>query len=243
VSTLFPDLLEHANLVSGSNKTRVRALHETLDIASKKGQLPFKFYAITDRDSDPQASPAQSVNVFSWNVYHIENYLLVPEFIGKVMEALGRPPLSVEVLWDTLRQCAENSLPQLIRHELASFANQTLVKAVDTSTDPKASNLAGELHRAASRSFDRLTLAYENILTEEALQKMESESRTRYLASIADGTWTDKVRGRDILKRFVSEHANMVSYEVFRNLIISSMRDASYQPEGMREVVEKIVTS
>lgn len=243
VSTLFPDLLGHANLVSGSNKTRVRALHETLDVASKKGQLPFKFYAITDRDSDPQASPSQSVNVFSWNVYHIENYLLVPEFIVKVLGALGVTALSEADLWDALRKCAESSLPQLIRHELASYANQVLVRTVDTSTDPKVSNLAGELHRAATRSVERLTKAYENHLTEDALQKMENESKTKYLASIADGTWIEKIRGRDILKRFVNEYANSVSYEVFRNLIISSMKDASYQPRGMRDVIEIIVKS
>lgn len=240
-STLFPELLEHANLVSGSNKTRVKALHETLDVASKKGQLPFKFYAITDRDSDSPASPTKSVNVFAWDVYHIENYLLEPQFLAKVLQALGGVTLAEEAIWDDLRQCAEASLPQLIRHELAEFANQALVKAVDTSTDPKASDLSRELHRAATRSFERIRSAYEISLSEAALEKQENDARTRYLASIADGTWVAKVRGRDVLKRFVGKHASKVPYEVFRNLIISTMKDASHRPDGMRRVIDLIL--
>lgn len=240
-STLFPELLEHANLVSGSNKARVRALHETLDVASKKGQLPFKFYAITDRDSESSATPAKSVNVFSWEVYHIENYLLVPSFLSKVLKDLGGVTLTDEAIWDELRQCAEASLPQLIRHELAEFANQALVKAVDTSTDPKASDLSGELYRAASRSFERVKTAYEGVLSQKSLKKLESDAGTRYLTSISDGTWAAKVRGRDILKRFVGKHASTVPYEIFRNLIFSTMKDASYRPPGMKQVVDKIL--
>jgi predicted ATPase len=242
-STLFPELLEHANLVSGSNKTRVRALHETLDVASKKGQLPFKFYAITDRDSEPPSSTAKSVNVFSWDVYHIENYLLEPRFLCKVLQALGGATLSEEATWDELRQCAEASLPQLIRHELAQFANQTLVSAIDTSTNPKAADLSGELHLAATRSLERINAAYSQILSEQALHRREKESEAKYVASIADGSWEAKVRGRDVLKRFAGRHAPTISYEVFRNLIISTMKDASYRPPGMERVVKMILTT
>ncbi|MDD4912360.1 MAG: AAA family ATPase [Sideroxydans sp.] len=243
VATLFPDLVEHANLVSGSNKTRVRALHETLDAASKKGQLPFKFYAITDRDSDQKASAATSVNMFSWDVYHIENYLLAPEFILKVMAALGGAVMDEKMILDELRNCAESSIPQLVRHDLAVYANNALVAAVDTATNPKALNVSAELHNAASRSFERIKTAYETQLSEVSLQRLESESKTKYLTSVADGTWVEKIRGRDILKMFVSKHANTVSYEIFRNLIISMMKDASYQPTGMRKVIDKILAT
>ncbi len=95
-STLFPELQEKANLISGSNKIRVRALQETLDNASKKGQLPFQFFSVTDRDSGPPAQ-SSSMNVFSWNVYHIENYFLEPKFISRVLSSLN--------MGSTLRRC------------------------------------------------------------------------------------------------------------------------------------------
>lgn len=240
--TLFPELLEQANLVSGSNKLRVRALHETLDSASQKGQLPFKFFAITDRDSDSQAAASKSVNVFSWGVYHIENYFLEPRFISKVLSALQiGSGLSEEAIWDELRQCAQDSITQLVRHELAEYANQKLVQAINTSTDPKAANLSNVLFEAATRSLERVKSAYAAHLTEGILTDMENEAKARYIESIADGSWVSKIRGRDILKRFAGKHAASVTYDVFRNLIISTMKDAGHKPEGMKVVVDKLI--
>ena len=243
-STLFPEILEQANLVSGSNKVRVRALHETLEAASQKGQLPFKFFAITDKDSDLQIAPAKSVNVFSWDVYHIENYFLEPKFIAKVLSALQiGHALTEEAIWDELRQSAQDSIPQLIRHELSEYANQKLVNSINTGTDPKAADLSSVLFEAASRSVERVRVVFETELTAEALGKQEKAARERYLESIANGTWISTVRGRDILKRFAGKHAPLVSYEVFRNLIISHMKDVDYKPAGMNTVVTKILHS
>ena len=223
---------------------RVRALHETLETASQKGQLPFKFFAITDRDSDVQSVPTKSVNIFSWDVYHIENYFLEPKFIAKVLSALQvGNSLTEEVIWDELRQSAQDSLPQLIRHELSEYANQKLISSINTGTDPKAANLSGVLFEAASRSVERVRAVYEADLSAEALGKKEAEARGRYLESIANGTWVSTVRGRDILKKFAGKHAPLVSYEVFRNLIISQMKDADYKPAGMAEVVKQILTT
>lgn len=243
-STLFPEILEQANLVSGSNKMRVRALHETLDTASQKGHLPFKFFAITDNDSDSQAVPAKSVNVFSWDVYHIENYFLEPKFIAKVLAALNiRSELSEQNIWDELRQSAQDSLPQLIRHELAEYANQKLISAIKTTTDPKAANLSSVLYDAATRSVERVQDVYKTDLSLETLGEIEATVRQKYLESIADGTWTSKVRGRDILKKFAGKHASSASYEIFRNLILSQMKDAGFKPEGMKTVIERILIS
>lgn len=243
-STLFPEILEHANLVSGSNKIRVRALHETLETASQKGHLPFKFFAVTDADSDVQGVSAKSVNIFSWDVYHIENYFLEPKFIAKVLSALQiGHGLSEDAIWHELRRSAQESLPHLIRHELAGYANQKLINSINTKTDPKVGDLVGVLFEATTRSFERVKAAYEKDLTENALRDVEKVAREKYLQSIADGSWVAKVRGRDILKNFAAKHAPLVSYEVFRNLIISHMKDADYKPPGMEVVIKKILNA
>lgn len=241
-STLFPELQEHANLVSGSNKVRVRALQETLETAGKKGQLPFKFYSITDRDSGEISKSPTSMNMFSWDVYHIENYFLEPKFIVKILSSLQLgPALTEEQTWDELRQCAQDTLPQLIRHELAEYANNTLVRSINLGTDPKAADLAGVLSESVSRSFDKLNSICKSDLSESVLRQREVEARAKYVESIADGTWVSKVRGRDVLKRFVGKHASSVSYEVFRNLLLSQMRDQGYRPTGMEAVVKRIL--
>jgi energy-coupling factor transporter ATP-binding protein EcfA2 len=240
-STLFPEVQEQANLISGSNKMRVRALQETLENATKKGQLPFQFFSVTDRDSGPPPK-SSSVNIFSWDVYHIENYFLEPKFISRVLSALNMgTSLSEEEIWDELRQCANDTLPQLIRHELAELANAELVGVIKTATDPKGADLANLLYEAITSSVERINDVYSKSFTKDALKTKESDIRSKYVESLADGTWIAKCRGRDILKRFAGKHAASVSYEVFRNLLLSHMKDQGHQPRGMSVVVKQIL--
>lgn len=240
-STLFPELQEQANLISGSNKIRVRALQETLENAAKKGLLPFQFFSVTDRDSGPPAQ-ASSINVFSWDVYHIENYFLDAKFISRVLAAINMgSPLSEEAIWDELRQCAQDTLPQLIRHELAEDANIALVKAIDTRTDPRDADLGNQLHMSISRSMERLTNVVTQQLTKAALESKEAHLRAAYVESVANGTWIAKCRGRDILKRFAGKHAATVSYDVFRNLLLAQMKDHGHRPKGMAAVIDRIL--
>jgi hypothetical protein len=240
-STLFPELLGQANLISGSNKVRVRALQETLENATQKGLLPFEFFSITDKDLGPTAQ-ASSTNVFSWDVYHIENYFLEPLYISRVLAALNLgTTMSEESIWDELRQCAQDTLPQLIRHELATNANEFLIGAISTKTDPKGADLANLLHQSITRSLARVQEVYAKSLTKDSLEAQEAELRIQYNTSLSDGTWVAKCRGRDILKRFAGKHAASVSYEVFRNLLLSQMKDHNYKPKGMAQVVDRIL--
>lgn len=240
-AALFPELNENANLISGSNKIRVRALQETLEIATQKGQLPFDFFSITDRDSGMLDKP-KSKNVFSWDVYHIENYFLEAKFIHKVLTSLSLgQALSVDQIWDELRQSARETLPQLVRHEMAERANEMIVGAINLGTDPKAENVGEQLFTSVSRSVEKLNEIATKSLTKESLVKEEQNLREKYTESLSDGTWVKKYRGRDILKRFVGKHGPSVSYEIFRNLILSRMQDEKYQPEGMAVIVTKIL--
>lgn len=49
---LFPELGNHANVISGGNKAKVRALHEVLTRAYERGELKTKYFAVVDRDFD-----------------------------------------------------------------------------------------------------------------------------------------------------------------------------------------------
>lgn len=239
---LFPELLEHANLVSGSNKARVQALQEVLEKATEKAQLPFKFFAITDRDSDTAINQSERVRSYSWDVYHVENYFVEPRFIRRVLESLGHSNVPSEAqITDDLRECAHEGMPELIRHELAEFANLTMIRAINTGTDPKAGNLGLALSQAVERSLQRLQSATANSLSQASLSDKELELRRKYEEHLASGEWVKSFRGRDILKRYAGKWASGIAYEVFRNLIISQMRDASYQPVGMKAVIDRII--
>ncbi|WP_137886640.1 ATP-binding protein [Pseudomonas sp. 2FE] len=242
VSTLFPELQEKANLISGSNKVRVRALQETLEAASEKDQLPFKFYSITDKDADSEKIQSSSKNIFSWDVYHIENYFLEAKYIRKVIESLQlSTSMTEESIFDELRDCAKETLQQLVRHELADYANTKLVNAINTKTDPKAEDLSLVLLEAIDRSRNKINNLTNDDLSSESLRSREQELRSKYVESLADGSWTSKFRGRTVLKRFIGKHPSGVSYEVFRNLILAKMKDDNFRPEGMQNIVNKVL--
>ena len=85
--SLFPRFQTAVNPISSGNKRRVHDLYEVLEEARKKGVVPGMFFSITDRDSDP-GLPAETSRQLSWDVYHIENYLLEPKYIMGVLKDL-----------------------------------------------------------------------------------------------------------------------------------------------------------
>ena len=105
---------------------------------------------------------------------------------------------------------------------------------IDLSTDPKAADLSGVLSQALNRSIERVIGLGKSKLDETVLREREAELRAKYVESIADGTWVSAFRGRDVLRRFVGKRAPTVSYEVFRNLLLSQMKDQGYRPKVWR---------
>jgi hypothetical protein len=144
-------------------------------------------------------------------------------------------------MWDELRQCAQETMQQMIRHELSGHVNDQLVRAIDTGTDPKGADLSGLLFEAMERSVDRLNELRGGALNKKSLADTEAKLKTKYLESLANGTWTSTFRGREVLKRFVAKHASTVSYEVFRNLLLSKMKEDGFRPAGMQNVVNRIL--
>jgi len=132
-------------------------------------------------------------------------------------------------------------MPQLLRHELAEYANSALIKAINTGTDPSKGDLVAELSEAVQRSVARVTKASTLDLGESGIRTREAQLRSKYETSLADGTWVSVFRGRDVLKRFAGRRAPGVSYEIFRNLIVSRMRDDGFHPPGMKTVIDAIL--
>jgi predicted ATPase len=241
---LFPDLATVANMISGGDKTRVAALLDVLHREEQKGSLPIKFYAIADKDLDQSTGQRTGINQYYWDVYHIENYLLEPSFIAAAQAALtGKPPPTEDTVLDDLRNAAREVEPAISRRLLMDFANRALVGSINVKADPAAEDLASAVYQAVARSDARFREAIATALTEEALREKSAQLRAQFDASFADGSWRRNLPGRDILKRYVSRVALPTSYEVFRNLLISQMADAGYQPEGMRKVVSSILES
>jgi hypothetical protein len=78
-------------------------------------------------------------------------------------------------------------------------------------------------------------------LSTEGLITVVREIDARFERDFQNGDWKKTVRGRDVLKAFVSKHTKGINYESFRNLVISRMRDHGYQPHGMKQILGQIL--
>src|SRR5579872_1112364 len=89
VRRLFPDFARRVNLVSGGNKARVRDLYSALEEAAAQAGIKNRFFAVVDKDFSEQLSLKGAATCeFSWDVYHIENYLLDASCIRAATAAL-----------------------------------------------------------------------------------------------------------------------------------------------------------
>jgi hypothetical protein len=245
VNTLFPDLQREVNAVSGGNRQRVIELNEALRSAKAKGVVTATFYAIVDRDRE-QPTLTENDGIYHWPSYHIENYLLESTYLlAALKDALGpKCPFSSAAEIDrSLVACAESTLPSLVREDLDQYANKVLVSQINTRPDPNAAQLVVELRRVIDRSLERANEASSGLLSEAELTNRSRDLEEKLREELSSGNWRTNYRGRDVLKCFVGCYCSGIKYEVFRNLVISKMRDAGYKPDEMAYVIGRVLSA
>lgn len=239
-SRLFSEELSNVNLISAGSKKRVKQLHSLLEETKESGVLKSDFYSIVDKDSSESLSSSHS---YSWDRYHIENYLLESKFIFEVLEELNETSVitSAGEVHDKLKECAKSTLDKLVRHELESKANRMLSNSIKTNTDRSKTDIANVLYQAIKDSQDRINEVVENQISLESLQNAEAECRSKLEQDLTTGDWILTFKGRDILRAFVNQHVSLVNYEALRNLIIARMTSSEFKPAGMQNVISKIL--
>lgn len=242
-ATLFPEFAERVNLVSGTNKTKVRALHEVLDRAYERGDLPIKFFAIVDRDYNQSDDRDNVITTFEWDVYHIENYLLHPESIAYLVSSFGTTSISEDVVIEGLREAARASIGKRIKHQITTHVSRVLTRGIDLSFNPAVEDVPSAIALAVDRSIGRIQASHSSELTIEALKAVEANERKKIEESFADGSWMKGMPGRDILRQYVAGLPNGISYDVFKNMILRRFVDVGYQPNGMKEVLDKVLVT
>ena len=242
---LFPLFEDSVTCVSGGNKRRVSQLYELLEQARQKGHVPARFYAITDADDDEVVENTATPTRFVWDVYHIENYLLHPAAILRVLKDLNlavAPVDSEEAVEAALRDAAAATVPRLISHRLRVIANRTMLPCLDLGYDPNASDQSAALAAAVLRSAERMKRAVEGALSAQGLRELEGNEQSKASSDLNGDGWKKRFRGRDILRQFIGKHGGSVGYETFRDLIVARMKDAEYKPDGMGKVVDAILS-
>jgi len=239
--TLFPEFEQRTNPISSGDKRRVADLYDLLERARNEGHIPGRFFAITDSDDDPVPRPG---NHYQWDVYHIENYLLHPRYILGALRAVGVPASEIadeEAVLARLVEVARTTISALVAHRLRTHANRLLVTAIDLGFDSARQDLGTAIGEAIMRSQKRLTERLRDQLSPATLAALESSTVASLEGALRDGSWVKSFRGRDILRRFAGMLVPGMEYEYFRDLIITRMSEARYQPPGMSRVVTTIL--
>src|SRR5262249_46726852 len=160
-----------------------------------------------------------AVNRFEWGVYHIENYLLHPQYIADVLNSLAlKTRYDATRVEKSLEEAARSVVPGMVIHRLRAYASSKMVGAIDLGFSPCTATVGQELHAAVSRSSERLSQVVAE-LSQANLVAMEKKVRAEVEQSFSDRSWMKKLPGREILKRFIALEQVGVAYEVFRNLI------------------------
>ena len=208
------------------------------------GNIPIKIYSVVDKDSDFRGvADGEFRRHYSWDVYHIENYLLEPHYICEALKQVGiysRDTDTVEMVEARLKDIAQAQIGRLVSHKIRALANRELVEAIELGVNPNADDVGAEMHRAIIKSRDRVQARVDATLNIDAIREVVEQERGILGASLKNDEWKKHFKGRDILKVFAGQYASGMRYEYFRDLIVSSMVNGGYQPSGMKTVLYRI---
>lgn len=240
---LFPELRSKANPISGTNRARVVGLRRLLEASTAAGHWHPKVFSITDRDSTPYNS-AIPERELSWDVYHIENYLLEPAFVLEAMQEALREKCSLRAPHDVevaLRQAASEAVASLVSSQTAQWANQELYRCIKVGCDPSGAGVVEAVSGSAAASVRRIESAFSEKLKPERIRAEYHRRLAEAEAQLEGDRWRSDIPGRGVLTQFVVKHGGGLSYQTVRNLIIARMRAKGYRPPGMSKVISEIL--
>lgn len=243
IKQLFPDFESRVNLESGGSRKQVFNFHELLEKTKKSGSITTEFFSIADKDFEIDSQTQE--NRFFWDRFHIENYLLETQFILKVIFDLQIKNSNMQTETDIenlLKECAKKTVHSLVRGQMEHSTNQKLVQCIRTNTYRNSEDISEKLIDSIENSITRLRKIIEDDLSNEKLKEMEKTLSENYENDLVSDAWKNSFRGRDILKLFVSSYLKGISYNNFRNLIITKMRNENFQPKGMKKILDVILS-
>ena len=239
---LFPRYERKMNFLSGGNKSTVRRLHQALE-TQEGGKGKGRIFSIVDRDGAGRVQDSEELGRFTWDVYHIENYLLDESVILDVLQKSTISGTgfakSVEVERE-LREIAKEQVEELVEHAVREKAHQVITGAIRLKGERKTGEGAGEgVSRRVSETIERLTAESRKELSVEKLDRVAKARRATLERAIEENEWKKEFRGREILKVFASRYGGM-RYETMRDTIINTMADGNQRPPGMLRILERI---
>lgn len=241
---LFPQYEMKMNFVSGGNKSTVRKLHRALEVQDDQRGTKRRIFSIVDRDGAPEPpGDNEKSGRFTWDVYHIENYLLDGSVI---LEVLQKSTISdtgfedADEIERTLKDIANEQIEELVEHTVRQKARQAINAAIKLKGDRNVGESAADsVNRRVAESIEKLKMQSETELSASELKATADERRTTLETAIERNRWKREFRGRNILRAFANRYGGM-TYETMRDMIINTMADGGVRPQGMLQILTRI---
>ena len=154
---LFPVYDRKMNFVSGGSRTTVRRLHEVLDAQSGRSQMTF---SIVDRDDAALMDANEERGMHTWDVYHIENYLLEPSIILEVLNrvSLDSSPFENErEVEEALKEIAQEHTESMVEASVRATAHTAIRSAIRLKEGTNGNDAAAKVALRVEESARRIS--------------------------------------------------------------------------------------
>jgi predicted ATPase len=219
------------NLIASSEVT-ARLLEEII----REGRC----YWVKDRDieDDPgvleQAEQRYSEYFFTWDRYHIENYLLDEDAIFRVLASEpGIPkPASVDAVRLDLKSIADAHRVDVLAKRLEAKLNPVLRTRLVLNP---SEGVKESLLKAGRGRLERTVNALDQSELERILATEEAE-----LDRCWNTDWKSLCVGRTVLQAYQQQTAPKFGYIVFRNAVARKLRESNRVPQPILKVMAAV---
>ena len=238
---LFPAFDRKMNFVSGGNRATVRRLHQVLDAQADRVRMTF---SIVDRDDAAHLDGNEEGGMYTWDVYHIENYLLEPGIILEVLNRTSLDGTAFEIdreVEEALKVIAEEHIEGMVEDWVRGRAHRAIRDVIRLKDGTGGIDAGMKVARKVEESAYRMSQLVKTDLSSEHLELIANERRRVLKAALGDATeWKRVFRGRDILSSFIARYGKGVSYRATRDMIVNTMAERGDRPPGMLRILAAI---
>lgn len=238
---LFPAFDRKMNFVSGGGKSTVRRLHQALDSQSDRKRMTF---SIVDGDDAVREDADECRGMYTWDVYHIENYLLESSVILDVLNRTSLEGTAFEnerEVEEALTAIAQEQVEVMVEDRVRATAHHAIRGAIRLKSDAQVDNAATRVARRVHESSVRITQLVKSDLAQGELESVAAKRRRELTQALRDtAEWKKVFRGRDILRTFTKLYGKGVSYQAIRDMIVNTMSERGHRPPGMLRILAAI---
>lgn len=242
---LFSEMLKGVNVLEAGGKSQVLQRQASLrDSVQKSGQTK-TILSITDSDGDRSCD--ESKGQYQWPAYHIENYLIEPKYIGLAIDSImANPPrtTSIQYVKELIRDSKNKAAAEIGRRNLVRKIKSRLNSHLRLNAGRADQDLdASELRRQLEACRIAINAEFANA-AEDGKLELELEGQRKETVRLQEQDATpDTLPGREVLRKIAQRATPNGNYETLRNTILNEMARDEFQPEAMKAVLERCLSS